>query len=236
MAPIHADRWLDHLERHLPLAREGTDPEGVHQVRVALARLDLWLRMGGWRVLRPDLRWLRRGAARVRDLDVQLQRPDLPGAVRSWLDQERSRARVEFLSLLESPRTAGLRLALRALPPLPRARAERCRARLRRKAEARCRRLLDDPEDIERYHDLRRAVRRLRYAIEWLGEDASEVKRVQGVLGELNDEAVLVSLLGSVASGNGIAALRRAGEARLEELRERALRRIRRSEFAVSKP
>lgn len=232
MIAIPPDRWLDHLERHLPIARDGADPEGVHQVRVALARLDLWLRMGGWRTLRPDLRWLRRGAARVRDLDVQLERPDLPAAVRGALAAERERARARLVPLLDAPRTAGLRLALRALPPVPRERAERWRRRTRRRALARCRRLFEDPEDIERYHDLRRAVRRLRYALEWLEEDAREVRRVQSVLGELNDEAVLVSLLARLASENGIGDLRREREARLERLRSRAFRRIRKSDFA----
>ena len=34
--------WLEHLERHLPVARLGGDPEGVHHLRVAAQRLRTW--------------------------------------------------------------------------------------------------------------------------------------------------------------------------------------------------
>jgi CHAD domain-containing protein len=64
----------------VPAARAGADPEGVHQLRVAVVHLRVWLDMGGWRVLHDDLRWLRAIAARVRDLDVQLAGGGLPSA------------------------------------------------------------------------------------------------------------------------------------------------------------
>ncbi|HEU4743256.1 MAG TPA: CHAD domain-containing protein, partial [Meiothermus sp.] len=63
---IAPTRWLLHLENHLPVARKGADPEGVHQVRVAGRRLRVWLELGGYQVLHDDLRWLVRGAGKVR--------------------------------------------------------------------------------------------------------------------------------------------------------------------------
>ena len=76
--------WLDHLVAHLPVAREGRDAEGAHQIRVAGRRLIVWLELSGYGVLRDDLRALVRGAGRVRDLEVLLQET-LPRSFEHWL-------------------------------------------------------------------------------------------------------------------------------------------------------
>jgi CHAD domain-containing protein len=69
------------LIEHDPVAREGTDPEGVHQARVATRRLRSDLRVfrtlidDGWaRSLRDELGWLAEQLGRVRDADVLLDR------------------------------------------------------------------------------------------------------------------------------------------------------------------
>lgn len=182
--------WLDHLVRHLPVAEKGADPEGVHQVRVAAARLRVWLKLGRRRMLDDDLCWLRRAAGEVRDLDVALALggPDL------FLAELRRRWMVAHARLvrdLSRPRVRGLLAALAASPPVRRADAED-RARLwRRKARA-----LGDALDWEEgpdedVHAFRRRMRRLRYTLEWLGEPSKPIKKFADDLGELNDLAVL---------------------------------------------
>lgn len=70
---------LVHLEANAPIARDGRDPEGVHQARVAIRRL-----RAAFKVFKPalpaerrayfakDLRWLQRQLGDARDLDVFL--------------------------------------------------------------------------------------------------------------------------------------------------------------------
>jgi CHAD domain-containing protein len=76
------------VERTDPHARLGRDPEGVHQLRVALRRLRAQLRT--WRrqldedwttAVRADLGWVRDALGEVRDLDV------LGGRVAATLDE-----------------------------------------------------------------------------------------------------------------------------------------------------
>lgn len=66
-----------------PVARDGTDPEGVHDMRVATRRLQAALSLyetalpRSASTLRGELRWLRTELGEVRDLDTRLQR--IPG-------------------------------------------------------------------------------------------------------------------------------------------------------------
>ncbi|AEV16180.1 CHAD domain containing protein [Thermus sp. CCB_US3_UF1] len=184
--------WVDHLEAHLPLALSGADPEGVHQVRVAGRRLRAYLNLLGWRVLQDDLRRLVRGAGRVRDLEVALGHP-LPPGFRAHLEEEVRQAREALPPLLASPWTAALLRALRVLPPL----GEEAWGRLRRqerRAEARLKALQAEPS-LEALHAYRRALRRVRYAKEFLGLSAKREKALQEALGGLQDLEVLLGLL-----------------------------------------
>lgn len=211
--------WLHHLEQHLPIAREGKDPEGVHQVRVAGRRLRVGLELGGYRVLRDDLRWLVRGAGKVRDLEVLLQTSP-PQAFAAWLAEQHREARKELLDILEAPRLEGLLWALRYLPPIPTHEAERRLARFERRVEKRkaAWRARHTPEAL---HALRRALRRLRYAREFLGRDAKDLKALQEALGRFNDLAVALRYLDAFETQSG----QRLGDYRaaLERQRVQAL-------------
>jgi CHAD domain-containing protein len=176
--------WLEHLVAHVPIARAGTDPEGVHQMRVAIARIRVWLELGGWRVLHDDLRRLRAAAAGVRDLDVQLAR-DIPAAYAAELRAERTVAHQSLLAALDDPEFQSLVSALENMPPVRRRQARKRLARFIHRAVARGREL--PRNDYARLHALRRSVRRVRFALEWLGEPAGELVKLQEALGEFGD-------------------------------------------------
>ncbi len=181
------------LQEHVARARDAEDSRAVHGLRVACARLDVFLRLGRRRALRDDLRWLRRSASNLRDLDVLLESSaagELDAQTVSSLSTERTAARAAFLEVLASERCEAL---LDALANVPSVSAQRARAPLERLAERVRRRgeqLLDAPAEFERHHALRRALRRLRYAREWLGMDCTAIRALQDSLGALNDALV----------------------------------------------
>ncbi len=216
MSVIPLTPSLDHLREHIPIARVGDDVEGVHQVRVATRRLDVWLRLAGQRTFRDDLAWLRRGASSVRDLDVVLER-DLPGPLRAWLVEEHQVARTTLIECLDDERLGALLIGLSVTPPVD---ADRAAARLRRIAR-RCWKLGKAAErsagDIERIHRLRRALRRVRYGLEWTGGKAKPIKRLQDSFGAVNDHAVTIALLERCPARAGLADFRSDLERRLRE-------------------
>jgi CHAD domain-containing protein len=225
MDSIPLDPWLEHLTAHLPLARDGSDPEGVHQVRVALARIDTWLRAGGRRVLRDDARWLRRAGSRVRDLDVQLA-SDPPPAWARILERARPAARAELEVRLADPRVEGLLAGLRGLPALPRQRMRRHLRALHRRVSRHGRDLEAQARELHRYHALRRSLRRLRFGLEWAERGAGPIKHLQDVLGELNDATITLELLeelGRGATDAELLAFRARSAARLAQLTDTAL-------------
>ncbi len=189
-----AQAWREHLKAHIPLALAGTDPEGVHQVRVAARRLRVYLDLLGYRVLRDDLRRLARGTGRVRDLEVVLGRGPFPEGFQSFLERELAAARSRLPDLLASPWTEVLLRALATLPPLQERAAFQRLSRLEKGLRKRLELLKRDPSP-EAFHAYRKALRRLRYAKEFLGLPAKEEKRLQDRLGEVQDLEVLLALL-----------------------------------------
>lgn len=219
-APLRPTRWLEHLERHAAVALRGEDPEGVHQVRVAARRLRVWLELGGHEVLVGDVRWLARELGRLRDLDVIRHgwrvRPGSP--VEAWLARLESTSRDDAARTLHSPRYRGLVKGLRSLAPLDVGRAQKRLGAFSRTATKRASALATgrpvEPDDLAdavlQVHALRRSVRRLRYAREWLGERAGPLKALQEALGALCDVAALARLLEQYAldTGDEVTALR----------------------------
>ena len=182
------------LRRAAPLATAGIDPEGVHALRVCAARLETWLWLARVRVLRDDLRWLRRELRRARDLDVLPARIEL-AAAREWLAAERERAYAAARVALAGARFAGLVRALGSLSvAVTDARSRRVPALAERVLEAGTS-WTAEPDDAEHVHALRKELRRLRYALEWLGRDAAEIERLQGQLGDACELAAARQLL-----------------------------------------
>ncbi len=223
MSTIGLDRWLQHLQEHLPIAQEGRDPEGVHQVRVAVRRLRVWLRLAGLRVLEDDLAWLVRSAGEVRDLEVLLLNNHLPEAFRRWAASRLKEARAAFVPLLDSPRLAGLLQALSNLPPLDEASAQTRLKRFVRQVERKAEEW-QSQESLEHLHALRRALRRLRYAREWLEQDSQPIKLLQEAFGRVGDLSFTLRYLAAYESegGRGVAVYKRQLEAQLQGALEAA--------------
>jgi CHAD domain-containing protein len=224
--PIPPTRWVKHLVRHLPAARAG-DPEGVHELRSAIARLQVWLALGGWHLFKDDLRWLRRQAARARDLDVHLARHP-PPMVRRHLREELMAAHAELASALDRRRVDGVLEAFALLPPAHRHGAARAVRQLARQALERGRRIRAHPNDTEALHALRRAVRRVRFAIEWQADRPKVMAKLQSALGDVADlAAALRHLAHPKLAAEGIVAYRRELEHELARHVRRAHRRWR---------
>jgi CHAD domain-containing protein len=186
--------WLDALQSHLGAVQNGASEDEVHQLRVATRRLSSWLKLGRMRILRSDLRWLRTAGGGVRDVDVLLgQAPPEPMA--DWLREERARRLVELLRVALAPRTEALCAAFAHVAPIEEARARETVPRLARRALEQGDELTLAPNDVERFHQLRRSVRVLRYALEWLEEKTGAFKQFQDLSGRGADLSVALLLL-----------------------------------------
>lgn len=202
MARIPLTPWLEHLRLHLSIARAGSDPEGVHQMRVAVRRLRVWLELGGYKTLEPDLAWLVRGANAVRDLEVLLGQSGLPRALHTWAEGKLKEARAQFVPMLDSGRLAGLLQALDNLPALPQKaaldRLERFKQRVERNEAA-----WQQHNTLEALHALRRALRRLRYAREWLELDTEAIKELQESFGQVGDWSFILGYVAAFKATGG---------------------------------
>ena len=192
---ILPDRRLEQLTLALATARRGDDVKAVHQLRVASRRLDAWLRIGGHRVLRDDLAGLRASCGRVRNLDVLLERESSPRPFREWLVTEGAGARAALQAALVDPRVDATVEALARMPGIPDVVARKNVRRALAKVAERGAEVASQLDDLEALHALRRAIRGLRFALEWLDERAPFLVELQDAFGELNDTAVLVGLL-----------------------------------------
>ena len=117
---------FDQLLAHDPGTRLGTDPESLHDMRVAVRRSRALLRAGAplvatdTQTLSLELQWLGTILGDVRDLDVLLARlrgeaasldpgdRDAAGRLLRALERQRTRARQEMLKALDSQRYEAL--------------------------------------------------------------------------------------------------------------------------------
>jgi CHAD domain-containing protein len=202
------------IVRHHPGTRLGTDPEELHQMRVATRRMRAILRAArplldaDWvRSLRDEVGWLGRALGPVRDLDVLLEhlRADAHrlggGDERAFLtllralEAEREADRAILIAALDEPRFIALIVRLEAetsAPPFvgsgPTLRDLAARE-LRRLGKT-MRALGADPPDTE-LHAARIAVKRARYAAELA--EPTVGKRAAAVI---RDAKVLQDVLG----------------------------------------
>lgn len=172
---------------HLDALRVEVTPAAVHQLRVALARLRVWTILAARSDVAPEVRWLRRAASTLRDLDVQLSMPSLPPRLAAELRAERRRAVVALARVARGRRAGALVDAIGALGDVSRKRARKRLRRLAASALARGDRGFSADREAE--HSLRRAVRRVRFALEWLGEECPPLVELQSALGDVNDRA-----------------------------------------------
>jgi CHAD domain-containing protein len=208
------------LASHEAGARQGTDPEELHQMRTAVRRLRSVLRAAPslfgpeFQPLGRELHWLGTVLGAVRDLDVfrdylRAELSSLPAAeaeavrrILERLETERTRAKHGATTALASPRYGRLRKGLAKALGRPRlagddvslAAVARRRFKKLRKAVAA---LPAKPTD-DQLHAVRIRVKRARYAAE-LAEDTvgrparqfvKRAGRVQDILGEHQDAVV----------------------------------------------
>ena len=200
--------------------RIASDPESLHQLRVASRRLRTFLSVARdlvdeeWaRDIKSGMRELGRASAEARDVDILLER--VRGVIRAFDVRDRPGAET-LLQTLEEDRRAlqhalvdvlnsGLyrrvldRLALPVVPsPVPPARKlDQLAARELRRLVVRVRGLGKHPGDAA-LHDLRIRVKRVRYATELGGARGGKrtrrvvkaATRMQDVLGEHQDAVV----------------------------------------------
>jgi CHAD domain-containing protein/adenylate cyclase class IV len=209
----------DRLLAHDPGTRLGSDPENLHQMRVATRRARAFLRAAAplldpdWAAdLRDELRWIGSALGPARDLDVLAERlegeiarlGDERRVVRGLLkglERERRKARAAVVAVLSEERYP--RLLDRLETPEPRFVADAHRtlaelwwAELQRTRRAFAR-MGDDPSDDE-LHSARIKVKRSRYAAELAALElgvpgerfVDAAKALQDVLGEHQDACV----------------------------------------------
>lgn len=216
--PAAAGLALEWLERVRSMEAEcvaGNEPEGPHQLRVAVRRLRAVLRLlerqasaGDLRAVVRCVRALGDLAGTVRDHDVVLQRitrlpvsEDARNRAVRHVTGRRRRALARMQRVLCTPgvtasvESARGKLASLALVPDQRHLDEAARELLDRNFRQLARQCSEGIPDGDAYHALRRRIRRVRDCVEVFGpvlrrHDAAWRKRlqpVQSLLGDLND-------------------------------------------------
>jgi CHAD domain-containing protein len=218
---------------HDPGTRLGTEPESLHQLRVATRRLRAFLRAGRpllderWAdELRAELGWLGAALGPVRDLDVLIDHlrgeasalgvSDAAGGrtVLRVLGRQRAAARRRLLRVLASPRYLALldRLESAGDPPPAEPPAGISVDDIWRAEHGKLRKAVsamgNAPGDDE-LHAVRIKVKRARYAAELAGLDGyvRAAKTLQDTLGEHQDSVVAEDSLRRVGESSPDAAI-----------------------------
>jgi CHAD domain-containing protein len=236
------------LLEHDPGTRLGTDPEDLHQMRVATRRARAYLRAAKplldkeWaKELRDELGWLGSELGAARDLDVLLEHVreevaalgetdrTLAGLVRS-LERDHSAARAAAVAALSDERYFALLDRLAEVEPMIDPDADDTYADLWWKQFKRTRKGfadLDSKSSDEELHASRILVKRARYSAELAGHELGKpgerfvdaAKKLQDVLGEHQDAAVAEERIAAWAAGESDAG--EAASGLLERERER---------------
>jgi CHAD domain-containing protein len=209
----------DQLLSHVRGAQDG-DARHTHQARVAARRLAEVLALTGdaGKRLDRDVRSLRRALGATRELDVSRMifdqaalshrwSKDAEARVRKFLARERERRHKKVAGTLEAVSVSRLRRRIRAVGEYAHGVAgPRVGTRVRKRVAEREKELLQAIKragatyNIDKLHDVRLAVKKLRYTLE-VAQDAigrrwtkriAALKLQQGRLGDLHDLQVLV--------------------------------------------
>ncbi|MCA0199506.1 MAG: CHAD domain-containing protein [Proteobacteria bacterium] len=224
----------DHWQLNLPAALDGRNAEGVHQVRVGLRRFRSALSLfkafmpenqRDW--LNTEGKWLANQLGAVRDLDVLLadlekrsrKNDESAAALGNAVRSARTHARTSAMNALRGPRMR--RFAARVetwlsghgwyvddaeIPDVGAFAREALNKRMKKIQAVAAR---ADKLTVPERHELRIAVKKLRYSLEFLMPVLSEkraqranavLKRVQDSLGHLNDLDVAERTLALVAA------------------------------------
>jgi CHAD domain-containing protein len=219
---------VDALRRHDPGVRIGTDPENLHEHRVAARRARAFVRAARssldpeWqRALAARLRELGAATGPVRDLDVLLEhlRAELQGLTSEQqrigaellgrIERQRNDARAQLLRVLDGASYASLLTQLRAPPRLADGVDSLPLEQLARKAFKRLASAVEQlgahPDESE-LHALRIVLKRARYSAELASPSGKARKRflrdaraLQDVLGEHQDAVVAEERLASTS-------------------------------------
>ena len=235
---------LQELEAHDPGVRLGTDPEDLHQFRVAtrrtraIARATRPLLGEALKQLSEELKWLAGLLGPVRDLDVLIERlrsevaelaEDRPAGEQlvETLAHERREHRDVLLEAMDSDRYFALlesfESTIALLPELDADGGLRPIAKKQmRKLGKAARELPDVPSDHE-LHEVRIHAKRARYAAELAGAPkklVESLKELQDVIGEHQDAAVAEERLRKISRAKVAVAAGRLIERERERRRE----------------
>ena len=196
------------LGANLPSDGRSPEPEQIHQLRIAVRRLRVALRLfkallpRGAASLRTELRWFGRALGEVRDLDVYAQSlaaggSDVQAIARPAqlgtgdVEQSRAAARARLSLVLESERFAGLSTALAELAagaPSPSAMRRWKSLRIADAAHADVRksikrvlklgRKIDADSPPDMLHRLRIRTKRLRYELDFYADIYPSLRQV----------------------------------------------------------
>ena len=228
---------LRSMETHRKAIDPAGDPEELHDFRVGLRRLRTLLGQNASTRkasrLAANLKWLGQVSGSARDLDVQAQdlgralRERCPGepaahdCIAALIEAWRQDAHRKLRDAFESKRYACVRRTIRrGLGVAPSGKEGNGRRRALPEPEARIPMLyrtalrrggdLDPRADDERFHRLRKTIKKLRYLLESLPaqganrERESTIKVLKGMqtaLGDLNDACVQRALLDRLRTG-----------------------------------
>jgi CHAD domain-containing protein len=249
------EEQYDKLLAHDPGTRLGTDPEDLHQMRVATRRARAFLRAArplldqAWsEPLREELGWLGSALGDARDLDVLLEHvrgelEELGGDAEplasfvSLLEEEHERARAAAVEALEADRYFALLDRLEGVEPKLVSEDDSL-GKLWWKELKRTRKTfdkLDSKSSDEELHRARIKVKRARYAAELAAQElgkpgerfVSAAKKLQDILGEHQDATVAEERI--VAWAEGESGREEAADLLLE--RERARRKEARDDW-----
>lgn len=184
-----------------------TDVDAVHDTRVAIRRLRSAIRvfdLDG--TLDAGLRELAAHLGEVRDLQLQRERFVAAGLDTSFLEQrlydDQRAAERALRDAEQGPVVEELRCRLAAWAEHPPKRSDAALAHGAKKAAKKARHRLRTASSDAELHRARKAAKRARYAAELVGRTkrARRFKRVQQVLGELQDSVVATTTLRRLAA------------------------------------